>query len=518
MAFLLTWMKSKPVPPERVATDTVFPLHTLDDTNIARSVTLHLSLRYDDVLDVDKLGGALQRLLEKPGWRKLGARLRRGEGGKLEYHMPAKYTKERPAIDLSHVSHDMPMAEHAQGCKLPRSSGSIQMSKNASLYRTLLVSDDSPTQLDDWLYSDRPQLHLHVVSFTDATLVTVTWLHVLFDIMGAGILLSAWTAMLEGREDDVPEFHGFDSDPLATLGAPIDETQLGDASQVEEYVYENRVVSGWKMLRWVLGFMWELLVYRQEETRCVVLPAALFKKLKSEALEELSSIDPMAMVTDKSNRPFLSDGDVLCAFLTRLIVSSQPWLPSARPTKTIQVMNIFGMRPLLTETSPKLLPKGVAYVANCSTSISSFFPLHEFLSLPLGHVAARIRSDLVVQSTRPQIDANMRLSRATMAKTGGHPPLYGDADMLLASFTNWTKSKLFETDFKGAVIVTSGKAEGGHVVGKPTAIFGDATTKGFSVRNSGNCVGRDQDGNWWLGACLRAETWRNLERALDGIR
>jgi hypothetical protein len=31
---------------------------------------------FDDVLDADKLSGALWKLLDRPGWKKLGARLR----------------------------------------------------------------------------------------------------------------------------------------------------------------------------------------------------------------------------------------------------------------------------------------------------------------------------------------------------------------------------------------------------------------------------------------------------------
>lgn len=518
MAFLFSWLKSKPIPPARVTTDTVIPLHSLDDTNVNRSVALDLSLNYEDVLDVGKLAGALERLLERPGWRKLGARLRMNSDGKLEYHIPAEYTKERPAINLSHVSHDMPISEHPQGCKLPRSTGSIQVTSDVSPYRSLLVSNGSPTKLDDWLYTDRAQVSLHVVSFTDATLVTLTWLHTLLDIMGKKTLLRAWTAMLEGREDDVPEFYGYDFDPLATLGAPIDETQSKGTPEEEEYVYKHKALSGWRMFRWVLGYMWELLVYRQEEMRTVILPDAYLKKLRSGALNDLSAIHPATIVMDTSNpthpKPFLTDGDILCAWWTRLVISSQPWLSSASPNKAIQIMNVLGMRPLLTETSSKLLPKGIAYIGNCTTHILSFFTLQEFLSLPLGLVAARIRSDLVTQSARAQVEANMRLAKAAMAKTG-HPPLYGEADMMFSVFTNWTKSDMFDTDFKGAV-AREGKGE--HVVGKPTGVFGDATTKGFSVRNSGSCVGMDGNGNWWLAARLRVETWRNVERALEEMR
>lgn len=76
MAFLWNWLAARPVAPERIATDTVLPLHRLDDTWIYRSIGVEYTMRFDEVLDADKLAGALWKLLEKPGWRKLGARLR----------------------------------------------------------------------------------------------------------------------------------------------------------------------------------------------------------------------------------------------------------------------------------------------------------------------------------------------------------------------------------------------------------------------------------------------------------
>jgi hypothetical protein len=74
MAFL--WSKKRPAP-DRVPTDDVIPLHSFDDMDVYRAVVLDFSLRFDDVLDHEKLRLALVRLLEIGDWRKLGARLRR---------------------------------------------------------------------------------------------------------------------------------------------------------------------------------------------------------------------------------------------------------------------------------------------------------------------------------------------------------------------------------------------------------------------------------------------------------
>ena len=76
MAFLWNWFAARPVTPERVPTDTVIPLHRLDDMWIYRNIGVEYTMRFDEVLDADKPAGALWKLLERPGWRKLGARLR----------------------------------------------------------------------------------------------------------------------------------------------------------------------------------------------------------------------------------------------------------------------------------------------------------------------------------------------------------------------------------------------------------------------------------------------------------
>jgi hypothetical protein len=62
--------------PNRVETDQVYPLHMLDDTKTLRGIVVTWTLRFDDVLDADKLHDALSRLLDIGDWRKLGGRLR----------------------------------------------------------------------------------------------------------------------------------------------------------------------------------------------------------------------------------------------------------------------------------------------------------------------------------------------------------------------------------------------------------------------------------------------------------
>ena len=62
--------------PATISTDTVVPIHFFDDNSINRSVLLYLTLRFDKVLDPERLRLGLERLMNLGDWRKLGARVR----------------------------------------------------------------------------------------------------------------------------------------------------------------------------------------------------------------------------------------------------------------------------------------------------------------------------------------------------------------------------------------------------------------------------------------------------------
>lgn len=68
--------KSKPQALPAVATDTVVSMHHMDDSPINRSIVLMFMMRFDDVLDPEKLKDSLEKLLSRDDWRKLGARIR----------------------------------------------------------------------------------------------------------------------------------------------------------------------------------------------------------------------------------------------------------------------------------------------------------------------------------------------------------------------------------------------------------------------------------------------------------
>jgi hypothetical protein len=79
MASLLLWLlggNGQRQFPARVETDEVVPVHFFDDTEINKKLFVCWTLRFEDVLDTEKVHESLRRLLEMGEWRKLGGRLR----------------------------------------------------------------------------------------------------------------------------------------------------------------------------------------------------------------------------------------------------------------------------------------------------------------------------------------------------------------------------------------------------------------------------------------------------------
>lgn len=81
MVSLLSWLfsgkGSQRRRPERVQTDTVVTLATLENSLMMRSMCMNWTFRFEEALDVGMLESSLEDLISKgPNWRKLGGRFR----------------------------------------------------------------------------------------------------------------------------------------------------------------------------------------------------------------------------------------------------------------------------------------------------------------------------------------------------------------------------------------------------------------------------------------------------------
>ncbi|EXF74678.1 hypothetical protein CFIO01_08748 [Colletotrichum fioriniae PJ7] len=516
-----------------VATDDVYPVHFFDDTKPFREMLLNWTLRFDDVLDAEKLNLSLSRLIEIGDWRKFGGRMRMRPDNQLELHVPKQFTPARPAIRFSHDVHDFSIKEHNVAKHLPTTTSTPSVQPGVINFYNLGARQDAPKTLEDLMCSDEPQIALHVVSFNDATLVGLLFSHVMFGAAGMQALVQAWSQVLAGREAEVPVIHGAHKDILDDVGVDTDPEK-------EAYLLDRRQLKGFRHFRFSLRFLWDMYRRPEIESKVLCLPADFVAGLRARAMADLHAMDEKGLGTEEA--PFVSEGDVLTAWWTRLVCLARG---SNRPVTVLNAVDITGR--LKSVFAP-----GKLYVQNFALGTWTLLSSAEVLKAPLGYVARCFRHDIQTQTTPSQIMAFMRRLRA-----GGRcssQPIYGDPNSMLIIFTNWARCKFFDCiDFSPAVIPR---------ISEPITVNGDIQTNGNTIgsdpeknaanasimevlnrpppgkiayhhslartrsilsRNVFTILGKDLQGNYWISALGHPECWDKLEKevsmsSMDALR
>jgi hypothetical protein len=414
--------------------------------------------------------------------------------GKLEYHVPAGFDEKRPGFTYTLVKYGTSIADHPMASRLPQATDHPSLFGSAEEFRPFIRSPDLPDRLEGWLYSDLPQLAIHVITFQDATLVTVTFLHTLMDAMGLASLVQGWTAVLRGKEDEVPLFVGFKHDPLAGLSK---------ATQPQRYVFADKLLKGTGFFLFAFRYLFDLLWYRKDDERVIFLPAKYMQLMRDNAMEELASRN----TGDK--KPFVSESDVLLSWWIRVV------LRALKPatSRTIAIMNLFDCRSILGELG-HIPSAGAALIANAVFATYTFLSVRQVLEEPLSFVASRIRQSLEQQRNQEQLQALVAISKATTEKAG-HPPVFGNSSVLMIVCSNWGKARMFQVDFSPAVLASGlPLSQRVNQPGRPSYINVTGTKNGFSTRNCGPVIGKDAAGNWWLSFTLRSEIWTAVDQQL----
>jgi hypothetical protein len=366
------------------------------------------------------------------------------------------------------------------------------MHPGAFHFRSFGARADAPNTLEDYLYSDEPQLALHVTSFSDETLVALLFPHTMTGALGLRDLVAAWSKVLAGREDMVSALEGAREDVLNSVGTDVDQDQ-------ELSVLAHKELKGFRLLRFILRFLWDVCRHPYIESRMICLPSKFVAKLRESALGDLSAESGDAEAT------FVSEGDVLTAWATRLIAKSRG---GSRPATIYNAVDIRKGR-----VKAAWVPDG-AYVQNLTLPSYTTISATDLLQAPLGKLAYMIREDLQRQATDPQLRTSMRRLRAKGRKYQG--PLYGEPDSLLIIFSNWTKANFYEViDFAPALVKSSG-AEG-TLQGKAVYMHSQPMVSSAWTRNVFNMVGKDLSGNHWITALLLPDDWQTLEEEIAKV-
>ncbi|RMJ12419.1 hypothetical protein CDV36_007928 [Fusarium kuroshium] len=481
MASLFSWLLGRssqgpPVFPD----DEVLPMHPFDDTATLRDYTMIWTFRYDEVLDPDMLGDSLSQLFQMEGWKKLGGRLRLRLDGKTEVHVPRMFTKERPSLYFTKEHHDIPMAEHPEASKLPASTAEPTTFPGARKFASLALGPGAPRTIQDYFQKDVPQFSLHVVTFTDGTLVSINFNHVTSDLGGLKAILKAWQSILAGNPEEVAPFVGHKDDPMAGL--------YNDETTVKPTLADTQL-TGWRIPVWALRHLVETW-WKGLDARMICIPKKVIDAIVQEAKDHVAL---------KGNADlFVSENDVIMAFCNKVVASG---LASHR-----HIANLLVIDPRTRVKS--VFRDDTAYVQNITSSAIFLCQAGETITAPTGEIALRSRVALDEQCTEEQLKATMKYAYRSMMDAGNPLVLGKGVDSVLMVVTNWSKAGFLDKfDFSPAIVKPSDKNRPGAKSGHPIYYHSQSLGTGMVTMNMVTIMGRDLEGNLWLSGEFSGPTW-----------
>lgn len=396
-----------------------------------------------------------------------------------------------------HCLTDTLIADHELASNLPVPTEGISVQPNQYNLIELGVAQDTPKTFEEIIDRDLPQISLHIVSFQDATLVSIGWPHSIMGGQSFADFLRAWSLIVEGRDSEVPRLLGARDDVL------LQAENKDYASPNEEWIVKKNRLIGMSLVLFLLRFVWSLL-WTPREVKTVFLPKKALEKLQLACRDEISS--DTSMQGDDGRDELYDDETVLLAWFGRLAAST------ASSHKPVTIVNFLKGRQLLSLIR-KESDSGV-YIQNMTGYAFSFLTG----KVAGGGLGALVRENarcIREQSTEQQYLSFLRTYRRATRKGGTFKLFYGprDADVIVCN-------SFLEEDLTGSVnfaaaALTEPSTPGDTPPGKMTCLYYNIMNNRIGCGTS--CIyllGRDYAGNLWATAALPRKAWQNIDVAL----
>lgn len=347
---------------------------------------------------------------------------------------------------------------------------------------SLIKHANTPSRLKDYVNQDRPLLGLHVISFDDATIVTMTWPHVLFDIMALTDLFQAWILNLQRREKEMktalcPTFH-----PLVELGNRPSET----------YHLAHHQLSVLSLARFGIRNMFQF-AFPRIERHTICIPAEVFKTIRERAVREALEL------RSPDSKVFLTDNDILCAWWTQMCYSDV--------SEYRDEVSIINVQSLKSSLSGNLLPDNSCYLSNTLGLITTLLPSKDVAGSRIGDIALKVRESVQKSASRDQIEAFENLRKQSWHKEF---PLFGSPSTYPVVFSNWSKANLFSLDFSAATVSSQDE----HSAKPVSPILVLPVYTGWRVVDLVCIMGQDRDGNYWLDFSTERKRWKGINKKI----
>lgn len=401
-------------------------------------------------------------------------------------------------------SHDISVKDHVLDQTMPNPTTQetcpciIDTPENLD---SILRGPRAPQHMDDLIYADRPNLTLHVINFTDDTFVTLTYSHSLMDGVGKREVVTNWSKVLAGRISDIKPVARFDDDPMATVA-----NQPG-----EPFIHEEMMLQGWGKWYWVFNLLFWMLQNPVRRQRNLFIPAAAFARIRKLAEEKEDELDEPAV---KAPAPYLSDGVILTAWLSRLACLCMPQ-DSKRPISISSAVDLRGC------LQPPDIDPSRAYIQNLVAYTWTHLNVAKLVQEPLGRAAAAIRTSLKTQLSVPQTKAAARVTYQAV-KNDGSVNMFTDRNSFTVSVSSVAKAKYLEAvDFSPAI--TKARENGNRRSSDPETPPGMPVWQ-FSTpqcRIKPPCLivvqGKDREGNYWVQLVVSAAVWNKIDNEIKSV-
>ncbi|KAK7731780.1 hypothetical protein SLS53_008601 [Cytospora paraplurivora] len=423
--------------------------------------------------------------------------------GRLELHVPKQFTSRRPAVTFScdTSSSHLTIDEHPLAGRLPKAMSQPSLQAVGSQFRQFAVKSDVTSTIKDAIANDVPQLSLHITLFSDATLVGISFPHTMMDALGFVALLQSWSLVLAGRTDEVPPILGARDDVLWETAAGSGGTKVK-----EDFILGRNLIRGAAATKLLLRFAWDAARNPIIKAQALYLPKSALDQLRSRVMDNIADA-PQGHIHEKA---FVSDSDVLTAWMTQIIASSEP---HPRPVTLLRAVNArFRLASLLQTPN-----KGV-YVQNMVLVSCTSLP-KQIVRGPLGMIALETRRQLSEQTQKPQMIMWLQRLRQKIEK--GQEPLIlsGDPDSVPIVSNDLTKANLIGIiNFKEAV-VRQGDATKSRINPLGTMVYHhmQSLSRPSWKRHWFVILGKDHQGGTWITVALTRKSAIKLEEAVENM-
>jgi len=408
----------------------------------------------------------------------------------LEIQVPRSST-DSEKVSFSQDFHDLPIQDHPVARNFPTETQGPSTHLISTDFRPFIARANFP-KFEELTQKDIPPIFLHATTFHDATIAALVWPHVLMDVMGGQALLAAWSSVLAGREEDVPNVLGARKDIL--------QDPAITAEDEEDFILGKSRLTGLSLLIFQLRSLWDIVWNGARERRVIFLPKSSFEKIKTQTGQEVIAGFPQA-----DHVPCVSESDILTAWATRAIALSEP---NSRSMMVMSLLNLRFRFPLLLQSSGVFIQN---MVLGTYTFLSS-----RVAKGPLGPIALEHRQRVIEQGTERQ--ARKFLKAVIEDIEAGRQPrvLFGKSDGVPVVFNNVIKAELIKSaNFAPAVIDQGEKNETRkNPLGTMVYYYNEVMDNTFNGLNIFVMLGKDYSGNYWLMGTLLPRAWTVIEEEL----